>query len=128
MSPLAPERHADKQARQKLIKCCALFASDKLGERAAAAAAAHRIIEQHDWTWSDIINPPEPQPAIGQQRRYPTDHVRNPDLDLAVRHSHACSDWEKNFVRSVAMQRSLSVRQRDCVAKIAQGLRMKGYL
>ena len=35
--------HADKL--QRLTKICALFSSDKVGERAAAAAKAHQLLK-----------------------------------------------------------------------------------
>ena len=113
--------------RTKLAKLLGMLGSAHAGERDAAACAAHRLVQQRGITWHDVVTPPLPQPAIAQHR-YQTDHIQNADLVFCQQHASACTDWEQEFVRSVSMRRSMSQKQRDVVARIAESLRGRGFL
>ena len=113
--------------RTKLAKLLGMLGSAHAGERDAAACAAHRLVQQSGITWHDVVTPPLPQPAIAQ-RRYQTDHIRNVDLDFCQYHASACTDWERQFIRSVSMRQSMSQKQRDVVVRIAESLRGRGFL
>lgn len=41
---------------EKLIRILRLLGSDQVGERAAAALAAHRFVETLGLSWTDIVN------------------------------------------------------------------------
>ena len=112
-----------------LVKILGQTGSDNDGIRAAAALQAHRLITEAGFQWDDVITFPtaDRQPE-SRQRRYSTEHMRNDDLALAEMHIDACTDWEKQFLRSVAMRQSMSVKQRDVVRKIAQSLRARGFM
>ena len=48
----------------KLIRVLGMLGSDHPGERAAAALVAHRLINSHNRTWSELLQP-TPQRDIG---------------------------------------------------------------
>lgn len=86
----------------KLAKICGLLGSDHLGERAAAAAMADRIVRDLGLTWFDVVAPPRLSvgcSAIGEK------------VALALRNIGAMSQWERGFLYSVAGKRKLSSKQ-----------------
>lgn len=48
----------DETDRGRLVKIAGLLASDKMGERAAAAAKASGILKRAGMTWEDALRPP----------------------------------------------------------------------
>src|SRR5580700_5822325 len=62
---LSPEK------RERLILVLRLLSSDRMGERAAAGAMAHRIVQSPGLDWNDVIRPSVvpyvPPPAVDHE-------------------------------------------------------------
>ena len=85
------------------------------GERDAAALAAVRQLRSHSLTWSDVIParlpaPPKPQPYAPPWRQ---------TVAQCLRHSDELTAWEANFLGSLNRFPSLSIRQSQTLASIA---------
>jgi hypothetical protein len=107
----------DPAVRVKLVGILGMLGSDFDGERASAGLLASRLLKDHGLRWDDLI-----PPAIGivaaQDDR--------PDLTLCLRHNALLTDWERNFVQSIASRRVLSPKQSDVLHRIAGTLRDRG--
>jgi hypothetical protein len=84
----------------RLAKICGLFSSDKLGERAAAAWQADRLVRAAGLTWCDLLAPTLPAP----------DRVHDPRVcmtaaEILKHHSHDLTDWERQFLKSLARRK-----------------------
>lgn len=61
----------------KLNRIAGLFGSDHAGERAAAALAAHRLLEAEGLTWKDVLGRAlVPEPKVVVRRDYDMNHVQ----------------------------------------------------
>lgn len=110
--------------REKLIKVMSLLGSDQLGERAAAALAADRLIRSAGIGWSDLIAPPPARreaPGHGHQ-----DHDDDAGED-ALRFLAGIvlvAPWPARFLADIRLLRrsgrGLSVRQREKLIEIAR--------
>jgi hypothetical protein len=91
----------DPKATNKLAKICGMFGSVHEGERAAAAAAADRMIHEIGLRWTDIINVPlVPTEAIS------ADSVDWKDaLDVCLDCIHALDLRSRAFVQSLSRWR-----------------------
>jgi hypothetical protein len=98
--------------RNRLAKMLALLGSDKAGEREAAAMAAHRLLQQHQITWSDLLaRPPvKREPFIGTWR--------TTCAELAARRGDL-RPWERKFVEDLPEFPRLSSKQRYVLKSIA---------
>jgi hypothetical protein len=102
-------------ARARLTKLCGMFGSHHDGERASAAAMADRLVRDLGLTWPEIINPHH-------------QHWREPEtiaeqIDTALAHAEALSEWERGFVCSVNGCQRLSPKQRNVLDGIIAKLR-----
>ena len=87
--------------QQKLAKLCGLFGSDHIGERAAAAQMADRLVKASGLSWFDVIS------------------ARSTSIDLtadkiafALANICVLPMWERGFIYGVNSQRKpLSDRQ-----------------
>jgi hypothetical protein len=98
--------------RERLGKLLGLLGSDHDGEIAAAGRAAHQMIRAAWLTWGEVLAPAprapiHPAPLI-------VECLRLPDL---------LSDWERNFLTSIARYSSrLSDKQAECLHRICRRL------
>jgi hypothetical protein len=91
----------DQATASKIAKVCRLFASDKVGERAAAAAMADKLLQSCGLAWCQVF----------------AAHVVPPDgiaakIDFVASNADALDAWQRGFVASIRGRRSLSLRQR----------------
>jgi hypothetical protein len=98
--------------RNRLAKMLALLGSDHAGERDAAAMAAHRLLQQHQITWPDLLaRPPvRREPLHGTWRTTCAELASRPD-DLRP--------WERSFVADLPKFPRLSTKQRYVLQEIA---------
>lgn len=113
--------HFDDVAAGKLVKIARLFSSDLLGERAAAANAAHRMVAGLGLDWSDVIRPIRPAP----RPHAPADDWHD-DLRLALRFQRDLNAWEARFIANMRGRSSATPKQRRTLAEIAAHLRARG--
>ena len=69
-------------ARDRLAKLLGMLGSDHMGERDAAAVAAHRLVVQSGLTWRQVIEPPAIEkrlPELGTWRATVAARLRGPD-------------------------------------------------
>lgn len=117
--------------RRKLVGVLGMLGSDAVGERAAAALQATRIVKSHGLQWEDLIG----GLAQTQQQRQPPPgqsgaHARsNPgrDLELCRRHLGAVTSWEASFIAGLQNRRRLSEKQLAKLQGIAVDLRNRGF-
>lgn len=114
--------------RTKLAKLLGMLGSSHVGERDAAACAAHRLVQQHGVTWHDVVTPP---PVRLQTYSSPPRQPQPPewidDLFLAKRNQEFCTSWEQKFLSSITTASRLSPKQKTVLEKIADTLRGKGF-
>src|SRR5215469_3041966 len=117
MTPIAlPPRDA-----HKLAKLCGVFGSDHAGERANAAAAADRLVQEYGLTWPIVLGVEKVTPA----------EISDYDRVAYLRaHAHLLTDWERQFVASIvgylSRGRGLSARQKAVLDRIHTAARDKG--
>ena len=90
----------DPSTAAKLAKVCRLFASDKVGERAAAAAMADKLLRQCRLTWPQVF----------------ASHIVPPNgvaakIDFVASHIEELDPWQRGFVEFIRRRRSLSPKQ-----------------
>jgi hypothetical protein len=123
----------DESARRKLGKIVALFASDKAGEVAAAAAAGSRLLAEHGLGWSDVLTSPtkvetrlvtvpvecehcHPSPYFSWRRL--ADEILDIDAERDL-----LSDWEWNFTSDLRRRAyPPTSRQREILMRIAKSV------
>ncbi len=123
MSELAAEQMT------RLIKILGLLASDRDGERAAAAWQASRIIKSAGLTWEEVLARPSlPPPHLNRAASDPQrpDAVWFDDARLAQRHVAELTPWERQFIAKIAFLITLSRKQTVILAGIAAALRARG--
>jgi hypothetical protein len=96
--------------RTRLAKLLGMLGSAYAGERDAAGLAAHRLVQERDLTWSDILCPS----AIEQQPATWRDIVQ-----ACLPHPHNLSPWEQHFLRGLPRFPRLSPKQKACLVRIA---------
>lgn len=108
MSALTPT------TRERLVKILGLLGSDIDGERAAAAPAAHRLIQKSGTTWEALlatsfvpvvpVSPP-PRPSSRKHRGFSESGLRDALRDIAVhslsKHMHLLTAEEQSMARTV---------------------------
>ncbi|MGY4800160.1 hypothetical protein [Teichococcus aerofrigidensis] len=108
MSALTPA------TRERLVKILGLLGSDIDGERAAAALAAHRLIQKSGTTWEALLAtsfvsvapvPPPPRPSSRKHRGFSESGLRDALRDVAVqslsKHLHLLTAEEQSMARTV---------------------------
>lgn len=104
--------------RDRLLKVLGLLASDQGGERAAAGAAAARMLRDRGLTWPDLIQPTLPAPSY--QPNHATGRPASPTVPassymgafnyLLARSEHL-NVWQREFVRSAYCRSRLTEKQ-----------------
>lgn len=98
----------DSSTADKLAKLCGMFGSEHMGERAAAAQRADRLVKSRGLSWFDVI-----LPIIAS-----CDSVAD-KIALALANLDALSMWERGFIYSVRGKHSLSEKQEAVLDAIA---------
>ena len=101
--------------RSRLGAVLALLSSDKIGEVAAAAAAATRMQRASGLSWHQILQPPAALPTRGTDVEH--------DLDLILDNLDELGSWEAGFAKSVAAQSTWSDKQIAIIQRIAVRVR-----
>ena len=85
----------DPRARDRLAKLCGMFGSAHIGERAAAAAMANRLVrEELKLTWRDVIAAAQLEaPTFGGEVRE--------KINLVRAHPEVLTEWEQKFINSI---------------------------
>ena len=111
--------------RKRLAAILELIASDKPGERQAAAEAAHRLVQAAGLRWGDVLAPEaDPPPPSPPPRPPPRKAPTLRELLLtATRHRDRLSPWERDFLDSVSQQHRVSKKQFAILARIAGRVR-----
>jgi hypothetical protein len=118
-------------ALDRFVKLCGLLTSEHDGERATAARMASDLLRQHRLTWAEVLTP-----APAQARLCPTCAARSVAprraarrswrqtlaslAELAVRRPTLFIDWERAFICNLLDRRTLSERQREILAELAE--------
>jgi hypothetical protein len=123
----------------RLIKFCKLFASDKIGEVAAAAAKANNLVTKLGLTWDTVFMPPAPpeRPSPFEQQYRSSSYRNTYDYDddetfddddrlFIIRHRKELTPWEENFIGSVHTRYELTPKQAAVVDRIVKKLRDRG--
>ena len=121
--PALPARDLDR-----LTKLLGLLGSDHDGERATAARMASDLLRAHRLTWADVLGPAPPRPcpactahraprgaAAGSWRQ-----TLATLAELAVRRPALFTDWERAFICNLLDRRTISERQREILAELAE--------
>ena len=102
----------DENTLARLIKVCALFASDKAGERASAAAMADRLVKKLGLSWRQILRT-NVEPSAEEL------------IEVALTGRDVLTAWESNFLHGIRGREFLSEKQRSTlhsiVAKVSAG-------
>jgi hypothetical protein len=102
----------------RLARVCGLFGSDHLGERAAAAAQADKIVRNAGLTWPDVL---APQPLTPSRSSRNSCHVSKiTPGEILARHNEILSGWERGFLSSPVRRSSWSPRQREILNEIRE--------
>ncbi len=115
-------------ARSKLAAVLALLGSPHQGERDAAALAADRLIKKHGLAWTDVLASGETpqQPKCNPKPKQQDTGLHLADLHLCGQRLDLLTVWECEFVANLAIHRTVSTRQREILAKIAQKVKAAG--
>jgi hypothetical protein len=119
----------DPPNRERLIRVLRLLSSDRLGERAAAGAMAHRIIATADLDWADVIRhavqpytpPPPDPPDEARDREAARAMFRGRDWTIGL------SDAELDVILIYANTAEPTDRQREVMARIMAKIRANAY-
>jgi hypothetical protein len=99
----------DAKTTERLVKICRLFSSDKVGERASAAAMADRLLRSFGADWEDVLAPRAIERVADDSN----------DVGFALRHAHLLDPWQRKFVRSLRRWRGpLTPKQSAKLAEI----------
>jgi hypothetical protein len=98
--------------RARLAKLLGMMGSVHDGEVVAAARQAERLRSDAGLTWRDIVLPALPAP--GPQPATVADAIA-----FLLQYADALTDWEHDFVRSVAAQRyPFSAKQMEVLRRL----------
>ena len=121
MTPLAPAE------RSRLARVLELLGSPHDGERLAAGAAAHRIVQARGLRWLDVLaggETPRPQ-ASAYAWSPPPPAGFAADARACLAQPNLWSAWEAEFLRSIATRRRLSSKQLQILAQLVERLRAR---
>jgi len=116
LSALAPAE------RRRLVGALALLGSPVPGERDAAALAAHRIVTDRGLRWDDMLADPASTPRLDAASAT----TWRWDVALCARHPGDLRPWEHDFIANLQTRRTISLKQRTALTKIAARLRTRG--
>ena len=119
MMSAAPLRLTEGE-RVRLINVLERLASDQLGERAAAALLASRILDRTGLRWPDVF--PSNTNGNGVRHRQSSQQSSRDwraEAAWCLRHTDRLTDWEESFCRSLTVRREApSERQLACLTEI----------
>jgi hypothetical protein len=105
--------------RDRLTKLCGMFGSDHAGERANAAAAAHKLIREAGLRWPDVILPALSPPPKRQNVGTVAEAV-----EYLLARQDDLTPWECDFVQSVGRLRyPASPKQVEVLQRIVEKAR-----
>lgn len=108
------------EERTRLIGILGLLGSSFDGERAAAGLLASRLLRDRGLTWTDLLGEGQPREAPYRNQ------AGSGGLGLCLRHIKYLTEWEQQFVRSLAMRSQCSQKQNEIVRKLVLKLRAWG--
>lgn len=130
--------------RRRIISSSELMASDTDGEALAAVRATGRLLAPHGVGLADVFkaalddapvplgrasSSPPRSPYAPYERPFEAKVIRQ--HERLARHCLAFPDrltaWEREFLTSIASERTLSSRQSDRLQAIARAVEMKGW-
>ena len=101
----------------RLMKLCGMFGSDFEGERGNAARMADELVRDAGLTWPDVIIPATKAPSVnGRVWREPTT-IRETVM-VCLLFTDPLTDWEVDFLRSIAGRTRHSSKQRKVLDRI----------
>lgn len=102
---------------ERLSRICGMLGSDFDGERAAAGAAATRLLRDAGLSWDDLLRPCAAREAPPR----PTGHRAR--AVQAMARGALLTEWERGFLESLARQvRPLSPRQAAVLRRIEEAM------
>lgn len=101
---------------EKLAKLCAMFSSEYDGERANAAAMADRLLKSHGYTWDQALF--QPTLPAKPRRVWSEGHSPSQVAYECLKWLEPLTEWEQDFLRSIAGRHILSDKQRNVLARI----------
>lgn len=108
--------------RNKLIGILGRLASPYDGERAAAGLLATRFLTNANESWASLL-----APQVEYRGRTasppPTGSNWRDDLSVCCAAYSDLTEWERGFIYSIGRRFSISPKQAECLARIAQRLR-----
>jgi len=125
-SPLTPAE------RTRLVGILGMLGSDHLGERAAAAALASRLVRDKGLGWNDVIAAEgvgeQQAPGVAQGGTGGSSWWQDSDgLATCLRWLGDLTAWEASFVTDLRRKRRpFTPAQRAKIEQIADGLRARG--
>lgn len=126
MSDRTPETGLSGADRERLVKLCGMFGSAHDGERAAAGLLASRLLREKGLRWDDVIGstpaplPPPPRPSSGAPD---CPALRAADVRFVLANVALLTEWEADFVASVARRRKWSPKQADVFDRVLERVR-----
>ncbi len=109
----------DDHDRERLINILKLLGSDQVGERAAAASAANRMVASLGLDWETLLAP-QPEPKVVIHR------VREWDLDLReaaearIRQLKSTTENQERQIRTLRT-RIATLSERERLRRMAEG-------
>jgi hypothetical protein len=110
-------------ALDRFVKLCGLLTSEHDGERATAARMASDLLRRHKLTWADVLRPGREQAGAA---RAPCGAAAGPWkalatlAEFAVRRPALFTAWERQFIATLLDRRTISERQREILAELAE--------
>jgi hypothetical protein len=107
----------------RLAKLCGMFGSAHLGERAAAAKLADRLVRDSGLTWHDVVAGPANRRLRGSQeapRQARPPATVEAKLALLRAHFDFLTTWERHFVVAVREFKSPSLKQLKVIERLVE--------
>ena len=117
--------------RERLVKLLGMLGSDHDGERASAGLLAARLLRDKGLTWTQVISSgpsqtyPRPQASPWQPPTSTCPSSRLGDMRLALNNLASLSEWERDFVRSIAQRPRWSPKQAARFAEVVDKVRSR---
>lgn len=100
--------------RERLVRILGLLGSDQPGERAAAALAAHRMLEAMGTTWSDLLAARAATPKVVVQRVHEWDIDHRAAAEARIRQLRTTTENQERQIRSLRTRiNTLTERERQ---------------
>ena len=102
---------ADQATLSRLAKICGLFASDQLGERAAAAQRAEALRLKMGVSWADLFAGVADDEPRYKQVHFDPSYAQ--PAALLARCAPVLTAWEREFLASIGSQRAYTRKQTE---------------